>query len=432
MKRLLFSPVGTTDPISTNNGYDGALLHILRNYKPDMVVLYLSSEMVELHHQDNRFLRAIELLREQINIEFRVEVIERKELIDVQKFDVFYREFNEILNKLRGEYPDTEILLNVSSGTPAMKSTLQTISVLAPYKLTPVQVNSPAQKSNRLDKSLNIEEFWPLNEDNQVNSKNRCEVSINRNLNYEIKKELIVAHIKSYDYGAALAVAETVREFTNPAVIEYLELMEHRLRLTSHEVYRIAKKYPGEDFYLVNDPEVLKIIEYFLLMDITVRNQKHLDFIRSISPLIFNLLVIALKKHGLDISNYCTRDRWDEELLTGDETGRKISKLMNLSISGRYSTIYSRHLIDIVAGWVSDKKLVDKLRSLRDIESEARNIAAHEIVSVTDQWIKSKSKHTSEEILRLFKSTIKGLNLNIRAEIWDAYDTINKKIIQLL
>ena len=44
---ILFSPVGGTDPISTTNCYDGALLHISRVYRPDKIVMYMSKEMLD-------------------------------------------------------------------------------------------------------------------------------------------------------------------------------------------------------------------------------------------------------------------------------------------------------------------------------------------------------------------------------------------------
>lgn len=38
-KKILISAVGTTDPV---RGYrDGPMLHIMRNYKPDKVLLFL-------------------------------------------------------------------------------------------------------------------------------------------------------------------------------------------------------------------------------------------------------------------------------------------------------------------------------------------------------------------------------------------------------
>ena len=37
--KVLFSPIGNSDPWS--NDRDGAMLHIVRHYKPDVVVLFL-------------------------------------------------------------------------------------------------------------------------------------------------------------------------------------------------------------------------------------------------------------------------------------------------------------------------------------------------------------------------------------------------------
>ena len=60
-KRILFSPVGGTDPIKYL--HDGSMLHICRHYRPDEVVLYMSKEIMEKHKKDNRYVRTIELLR---------------------------------------------------------------------------------------------------------------------------------------------------------------------------------------------------------------------------------------------------------------------------------------------------------------------------------------------------------------------------------
>lgn len=46
-KTYLFSPVGNTDPIKYFD--DGSMLHICRKYKPDIMYLYLSREMVKNH-----------------------------------------------------------------------------------------------------------------------------------------------------------------------------------------------------------------------------------------------------------------------------------------------------------------------------------------------------------------------------------------------
>ncbi len=56
---------------------------------------------------------------------FEIIEIQKNELEEVQVFDTFMKEYREILNDIRDKNPESEIILNVSSGTPAMKSALQ-------------------------------------------------------------------------------------------------------------------------------------------------------------------------------------------------------------------------------------------------------------------------------------------------------------------
>lgn len=62
MTRVLFSPIGGTDPIS--NCRDGAMLHICRVYKPDIVYLHMSKEMLEFQRQNDRYRYCIKKLGE--------------------------------------------------------------------------------------------------------------------------------------------------------------------------------------------------------------------------------------------------------------------------------------------------------------------------------------------------------------------------------
>ena len=76
-KKILFSPVGGTDPVSQNNCRDGSMLHICRFEKPDKVVLYLSKEMVDYEQKDHRYSYCLGKLMELQNRKFEVEMINR-------------------------------------------------------------------------------------------------------------------------------------------------------------------------------------------------------------------------------------------------------------------------------------------------------------------------------------------------------------------
>jgi len=93
-KTFLFSPIGNTDPIKYFR--DGSMLHICRHYKPDVVYLYLSKEMVSLHNKDNRFQRTLDLLGQKLKHKFEVHVICREELVNVQNYDFFYQKNQKV------------------------------------------------------------------------------------------------------------------------------------------------------------------------------------------------------------------------------------------------------------------------------------------------------------------------------------------------
>lgn len=135
MKKILFSAVGSTDPISGQ--HDGALLHIIRFYRPDTVYLYMSKEICQLEDKDRRYTYCLEKLKEFENISFEIKYIKRPNLVDVHIFDFFLDEFRSILTEIYTDEED-EILLNVSSGTPAMKSALQILSAFFEKPMRPI------------------------------------------------------------------------------------------------------------------------------------------------------------------------------------------------------------------------------------------------------------------------------------------------------
>ena len=183
MSKILFSPLGMTDPIT--HLYDGSMLHICRVYKPDVVILYMSAEVLEFHKKDNRYVYCIDKLSQHMNHSMQVHIVERPELKDVQVYDVFYDDFQNIIwELLKNTSNEDEILLNIASGTPAMKSALLVMSVLADNRLRSIQVSTPMRKSNqRLEDKVefDVETNWELNGDNEDGFENRCSEPVTRN-----------------------------------------------------------------------------------------------------------------------------------------------------------------------------------------------------------------------------------------------------------
>ena len=144
---VLFSPVGMTDPISDCR--DGSMLHIARRFRPERVYIYLSQETAAFEEADGRYAGALSLLAEKLGFHVEVTKISRPDLVDVHLFDEFYDEFEGIIKSIKDENPEAVILLNVSSGTPAMKSALHTIAAMTDdAECIPIQVSTPRKAHN--------------------------------------------------------------------------------------------------------------------------------------------------------------------------------------------------------------------------------------------------------------------------------------------
>lgn len=430
-KTILFSPVGMTDPIRYFK--DGAMLNIIRNYAPDTVYLYMSKEILHHHREDNRYLYSIGELAGLLGKKIDVHIIERPELEDVQLFDSFIADFTGILNKLHGDYPDDKIILNVSSGTPAMKSSLQILSLTLDFDMLPVQVSTPQKKSNpRIDdeKNASPQELWELNESNSEED-NRCITSQTENLLAEFKKQSLIKLIRSYDYSAALELAEDMN--VPQKFIELLDAANNRLKLNYRKTTKVFEKY-GFNICLCDDKELEAAAEYILLLQIKIKKQEYADFIRAITPVILELFVIYLKnKCDVNVWDYTDKNKkWDMNKLNSDDNGVKILTHLNKFYNGRLKMchVYSDAACELICQMSGDINAQKAANVLRDeVEKKIRNNAAHEIVSITEEKIQKDTGHSSEEIIKYLLDMLKLCGMNISRKFSLAYDEMNDIII---
>ena len=66
---------------------------------------------------------------------------------------------------------------------------------------------------------------------------------------------------------------------------------------------------------------------------------------------------------------------------------------------------------------------------MRYVERSARNLAAHEIESITEEWLKDKcSGMDSRSILNLLKKIVGRSGMNVSSKDWNSYDEMNEGI----
>ena len=435
MAKILFSPVGGSDPI--RNGRDGSMLHICRIYKPDRVVLYLTGEMCRHREQDDRYRYCLKKLGEKLSHEFEIEEI-LDNITEVQEYDYFYDKFRQYINDITAKMEEgDELLLNVSSGTPAMKSALYVLSTLAEFRFKSIQVSTP-EKGENPPKTNNgeggWEEEWEHNEDNRLDQEkeSRCVEPESRNLVKLLKVNIIEKHLRSFDYTAALEVAKELEKHISPKAMTMLEQANERIQLNTECVNQIAKKI-GYQPMPDKTKENCDLLEYILLLKLKVERGEYADFIRAITPAVFELFYRILKVLcDIDIADYCVGKKssglkWDEEKLKDTE----VEKILRASYSEfRVGPVYSAHLKPLIKHFSKDQDVTEMVEDLRNTEEKARNKAAHTIVPITDERVSSWTGHSAEELLEEIQELTLLVVPGQDESIWDSYERMNDEIMK--
>ena len=105
-----------------------------------------------------------------------------------------------------------------------------------------------------------------------------------------------------------------------------------------------------------------------------------------------------------------------------------LQKAFNGSFSANF--VATVQIVPLIEHYVKDKTIVERARNVLDIEQAIRNLAAHEIVSVTREWIKDRTGFTVEEIFRLVKYLVEKAGIQKNEEKWKSYDRMNALILE--
>lgn len=400
----------------------------------------MSKEMTEKHREDNRYVKCIELLGELLHHNFLVRVIENPEFVDVQKYDVYYEIFHDEIKKISEQMTaEDELLVNMASGTPAMKSALLIMATLAEYRFKAIQVSTPLKRMNsdyENRDAYDVEESWQLDEDNEEGSKNRCEEVRCMNLVKLLKIDMIKKHLSAYDYHAALELGTEIKEEISDKAYMLLQIADLRMKLNFKEISRLmnCEKF---DIYPVKDAGKMRLFEYACVLRIKVLKEEYADFIRGITPIVVDLLEMILKlKMGIDIEQCCNISKgvkkWDRDKLAANGLLELLNNAYKASGGINNGPVYSHALKYIIDEKSDDAVLKEKVAEMIEVEQKVRNMAAHQIVSVTEQWFKENTGKTPKDIMQNIQYLIVQAGIGVKKEDWNTYDNMNSLIAKYL
>ncbi len=435
---ILFSPIGMTDPVHNRNLEEGSLLQICRKIEPDKIFLFYSKEILELHNLDNRYLLSLEEVYKSLNKELNVEIISRPNLVEVQIFDYFYKDFRDILDNIHRSFPNDCLYVNISSGTPAMKNALFILSAVSKYKIFPLQVDTPTKQSNVNVVKYDLEGHLDMIKDFNVDKSyiNRAHPVKMDNLNYEIKKEILINHINKFDYSAALDIAESIEDFLSKNTFHLINAAFHRSNLDLKRMNRHLEM--ARDNFDMYTKRHMLLIEYLLYLDILLKRELFIEFVRGITPALYYLFRLIIEdENNIDLSTYTFNknevEYWSQDKLNADTCGRNILAALNKGYRNFdfKSCVKSDHFVKLINNETYCKKdrLVTLVNQLRNVETNVRNKVAHQMISIDDKKLKEKTGCSGRDIFDSMKEIVDYLNIRLSKRHWNSYLLMNEQII---
>lgn len=450
--KILYSPMGGSDPI--NNNLDGSWLHICRHIRPDKCIIFLTQLMCVRRadfEKTNQWLSEWLIshgLRTE-NIELIVE--SHEEIDNPQSHDQYYKMFEQALTQLHSQYPDAELYVNCSSGTPAIKESLEIISSYMEFPITICRVNNDPTAAMathevgiRETASVNdsIEKKWKCNKDNYEGTVCRLETqsTYEPNPREEVFSIIQVRRLlKEKDYRSALAVLNEkgiIGVLPNSNVLKVaLEGAAARKRLdleTAIEKLSEAGYTDIRRFIPYPKSDLNRAAESILLMSLDAEQKRLDNVLRSLTPTLYSLTLAALTAKGVDIKNWLNYNG----KLKYDKIPSDYRELIYPNSNGIPASYPSTdNLRDVVKKLYGEDSPVYKLiNSLRGIEESGRNRVAHELFPVTDSWLKEQTSCSVAEILDMLRRLLHCLDTNntYGQEYYASYDSISKYIHDIL
>lgn len=456
MSYVLFSPIGNTDPI---RGFrDGAWLHICRMYRPRACVIYLSSDMCrkeDIIESDGRrkdlYVRTLALLNRHLYGDQAERYIQLKRIHDpactaAHSMEYFVPRFQEMIMQLHNDFPKDELLINISSGTAAMKTTLTALCMLMPFKVTAVQVSDPAKgqgdKPEIVNQDYPVEEAFALDEDNEPDAENRTSRQSLMNLVLALQVNELCRLVQEGDYHTV--VQEIQSDLLKAHIsVQTRYAIQGAERRSCMKLEEAGKALQSSSFKLGGQiashskDRIWQCAEYLLTMRNDLRNGAFDNFIRKLTPLLTNLMEQYLASIGKDVRKNGVNSigKWDLER-TPDEWRSILDKAFPPSFSN-YKRLAASNMLPLIRHF-GNQAAYDLAKSLRDAEDKVRNSVAHEIVPFRRQDIERGlkaariSRITTPEALADRCQEFLEMIQPFDPEYWNSYEAMNAHICNLL
>lgn len=293
--KILISAVGDTDPI--RNFHDGPLLHIVRVYRPEKIVLVHSERSLTKHDKLVKALKSIK--------DYSPEIIQDGGVLPDAQVAIFDKMYDTVSSIVKKYISDDEIILNISSATPQIISAMFAVNRISDFNVTAVQVVTPQHKSNeglRHDNQEDIDTLIETNLDNQSDYENRTLEDTGMKFSLDLTKRNLKALIDNYDYQGAL---ELLRALKLPKKQEsFSNIKELRKKLTEISDTIKIQGMPDKIVKAKLSTKAQSALNSYLNIDRNHKQGNIAEVLIRVKSLVEFILENYLNNHFLDVITY--------------------------------------------------------------------------------------------------------------------------------
>ena len=457
-KKILLTFAGNTDP--TRGQHDGPIIHICRYYKPDKIYLILTKEMEERNEEPyNIYKRAIKENLKNYNPEI---ICIKTGIKDAHHFDIYFNWIYETFEIIKKDEKDTEIYLNMTSGTSQMTTNLLMYYIDSlDLNLIPIQVETYKKQSNQseennktVDKHYDVEAEAICNLDNEEKTRTYRIVEPDlKKYSRILTKNQIEKLLEQYKYEA---ISELLKRNIFDKNLELNTLVNFAIERTNLKGLDCNKKlnslnnkdynklyYFTKDKNITRIPDWYQIVDFFSLANIKQKTEDISSYTLMLEPIVVKIYLSILKDlMGKNLDELFRKDshgykvelkRLEEdlkEMIKKDLKREYLKDDTNISTSVLASIIkyYLKKENNIEVNYFTS--LAETLAKMKTV----RNTLAHELRSISREDFNKESETTVEQInskiLEFFNKFY--TSLGYKKEMVEIYDNINKEIVKLL
>lgn len=415
--KILISAVGDTDPI--RNFHDGPLLHIVRVYRPEKIVLVHSERSLTKHDKLVKALKSIK--------DYSPEIIQDGGVLPDAQVAIFDKMYDTVSSIVKKYISDDEIILNISSATPQIISAMFAVNRISDFNVTAVQVVTPQHKSNeglRHDNQEDIDTLIETNLDNQSDYENRTLEDTGSKFSQDLTKRNLKALIDNYDYQGAL---ELLRALKLPKKQEsFSNIKELRKKLTEISDTIKIQGMPDKIVKSNLSNQAKSALNSYLNIDRNHKQGNIAEVLIRVKSLVEFILENYLNNHFLDVITY----KEDGKPFLNASKYPEILKKFQEDAKMRGQEYHSGYLslpayIGILKFFEPNHDLLKHIYKIQEI-NQVRNQVAHSLQAFDRKNLKkvSSAVFASKQILLA--------SFDIDNHWFSFYEDLNQEIKKLL